>query len=216
MNLPKFKSVLCLNGRIPQREFFEHYSHLPIICADGAVKHLINLELTPDLLIGDLDSAEIANVHNGTEIIKISCQNDTDFDKCLNALEQRNLLPCLIVGMSGGELDHILYNINVFMKSAKKYSNCFFDCDEGGINKWGFALNSGNSITLKGQSKNIISILPFPNVCISTSGLSWDLERAELKQLSSCSVRNKVEKQEAYIVAHSGQALILMDSDELR
>ena len=39
-------------------------------------------------------------------------QNSSDFQKAMKYLESQNLLPTIILGISGGYIDHILNNIN--------------------------------------------------------------------------------------------------------
>ena len=84
-NLGYFKSILCLNGRLPNKKFFKEFSGLPIIAADGAGSKLINLGIYPETVIGDLDSFE----HNYDEypmihFVKMNSQNNTDFEKSIS------------------------------------------------------------------------------------------------------------------------------------
>ncbi|MEL6606660.1 MAG: thiamine diphosphokinase [Bacteroidota bacterium] len=211
MRLPEFKSLLCLNGRLPARDAFEAYSDLPLVCADGAGNKVIALSLTPDLLIGDLDSVDLQKVPAQCEVLRRIDQNKTDFKKCLIEMDKRGLLPCLIFGISGGELDHTLNNLNCFMQSVKKYQNVLYDIDENGCAKWGFALDN-QSFELEGQLEKRLSILPYPEVRLTTSGLEWNLENETLAIDSKSSVRNRVKAPQTTITVHRGSAIVLIDA----
>lgn len=211
MKFPEFKSLLCLNGRLPERATFEAYSNLPLVCADGASNAVIALSLIPDLLIGDLDSANLQRIPAQCEVLRRFDQNKTDFEKCLIEMDKRDLLPCLIFGISGGELDHTLYNLNCFIQAEKKHPNVFYDIDENGCAKWGFALNN-QSLALEGQLEKRLSILPYPEIKLTTSGLEWDLENETLAIDSKSSARNRVKAQQATITVHRGSAIVLIDA----
>mgnify|MGYP006113428749 FL=1 len=78
-----------------------------LISADGGVNRVKNKELIPDFIIGDLDSLKTKNKWNklGVEIINISEQDTTDFEKCLYTVNSQLYL-CL--GFVGRRVDHFL------------------------------------------------------------------------------------------------------------
>lgn len=112
-------SILCLNGELPQRRFFHNYT-LPIVACDGAGTRLIKMGVKPQIIIGDLDSIEQGVSLDEVEIIHAPDQNHTDFSKALNILEAKNMLPCLVLGATGRQLDHTLNNISILLKYAHK------------------------------------------------------------------------------------------------
>jgi len=52
-----FRSIIVLDGQVPDLEFFT-LQNLPIIAVDSAANKLVAMELKPDLAIGDLDSSQ--------------------------------------------------------------------------------------------------------------------------------------------------------------
>lgn len=109
-----YKSILCLSGELPQKDFFEKMQ-LPVIAADGAANKLHALGITPHIVIGDLDSVcPSLNVNR----LHIHDQSRCDYEKSMEYLEQNGLLPTIILGSSGGDLDHILNNISIFMLNS--------------------------------------------------------------------------------------------------
>ena len=77
------KSILCLDGNLPDSNFFSKIK-LPIIAADGAANKLLNLGIKPLVIIGDLDSVNQKDFPT-SEILLKPDQNQTDFQKsCLS------------------------------------------------------------------------------------------------------------------------------------
>lgn len=196
--LNKARSVIILNGNIPNLEFTDKI----IIAADGAA-HKLNI--TPHYVIGDMDSS--SNFDLNSKYIKIDDQNSTDFEKCLNFVTKNNLTPTLIIGMSGGEIDHALNNIYSFMKYSKNNEIYFLDEDENNKLKFGIALKNIMNFEVKTNAK--ISIMPFPEAIISSYGLKWELNKTKLS-LEYTSSRNFAVKEDIELTLISGQALAII------
>jgi thiamine pyrophosphokinase len=210
MKLPEFKSILCLNGRLPNQDFFKRHKSLPIVCADGASNSILALSILPDYIIGDLDSVILSNIPESCKVLKRQDQNKTDFEKSLIELERMQLLPCLVLGISGGEIDHALYNLNCFMKHSRRYNNIFYDVDENNIGKWGIALN-GKSVKIDSDIGKKVSILPYSEIELTTSGLAWDLDCEKLCLQSKASIRNEMQEKYAILKPHSGMAVVIVE-----
>ena len=197
----KYKSILCLNGDLPEKAFFESFSHLPIIAADGAANKLNKIGVNFLVAIGDMDS-----INPDLQVQKIyhADQNLCDFEKALNYLESLNFLPSIILGMNGGEFDHVLNNTSVFMMN--KYENIFYAAP-----LYGVKLNKDlNNIHLPVNTK--VSIIGMPNAVITTQGLKWNLHKHQLSfpGFNSClniSTSNNLQVQlfdgDAIFMAHS-------------
>ena len=83
-----------------------------VIAVDGGVKHLRRLDITPDIVVGDLDSASESDVvwgrENGSEIIHLKEQDSSDLAKALKLCTERQWLQVQIAGIGGGRMDHQL------------------------------------------------------------------------------------------------------------
>lgn len=198
LDLNNFRSILCLDGTLPDAGFFQ--ASLPVIAADGAANTLMKMGVIPQLVIGDLDS--IAPEYK--EKLKTHFhydQNFCDFEKSLDYLEQHDLLPAIIVGMNGGYLDHILNNINIFMRAG----NFFFApplC--------GYVLHHGQSKTVTLPLQTKISMMGIPSAIVSTKGFEWELSHASLTFPGKNSCFNRNVNDELEITVHEGSALILI------
>jgi len=192
-----YKSILCLSGELPQKDFFETMQ-LPVIAADGAANKLHALGITPEIVIGDLDSIDPYLDFNR---LHIHDQNRCDYEKSLEYIEKEGLLPTIILGSSGGDLDHILNNINVFMLNSR--GNLLYVPP-----LYGAILSASQTlVTLPVHTK--VSILGLPQAHISTQGLEWDLneEKLHFPGFNSCFNRSKTEK--ILIQVLEGQILFL-------
>lgn len=86
---------------------------LPIIAADGAVHRLYERSIIPSVIIGDMDS--IVSPLPKIPLIHIEDQSRCYYEKAMSYLMEHQLLPTIVLVINGGELDHILKNISIFM-----------------------------------------------------------------------------------------------------
>lgn len=195
----EYRSILCLNGELPDANFFRHYN-LPVIAADGAANHLIKIGIKPYCVVGDLDSVE-ASILDKIETHYHYNQDFCDFEKTLEYATSKNLLPCIILGMSGGCLDHVLNNINIFMKS----NNVFYAPP-----LYGFILNESDNRSFDLALNTKLSILGIPSANVTTKGLRWNLSRASLSFPGMTSCLNQTIEKSIQITVHEGSILLLI------
>lgn len=194
----KYRSILVLDGELPEASFFN--IPLPIIAADGAVNALHLLNITPHAVVGDLDSIHPERLRS-TNVIYRPDQNSCDFEKTMVYLTENDYLPPIIVGVSGGYIDHILNNINILLQ-------------QGGLF---YAPPIVGHIILKNELKIFslpihtkISLIGFNQACVSTQGLQWELNHFEMNFPGKNSSFNRTQSQTITITGHSGISLILI------
>ena len=110
MNEKKNVSVI-LNGQMPTDDTIINQitNSDYIIAVDGSVNKLFDLQIIPDVIIGDLDSLQ--NIKNkNIELVETPDQNKTDFRKTLEWCIEKNILNISIYGISGESEDHFLGN----------------------------------------------------------------------------------------------------------
>ena len=92
-----------------------------IIAVDGSANKLFDLEIIPDVIIGDLDSLQ--NIKNkDIELVETLDQNKTDFRKTLEWCIKENILNISIFGISGENEDHFLANYYTLSDFGKSIS----------------------------------------------------------------------------------------------
>ena len=122
MNNKKNVSVI-LNGQMPTDDnIINQITNSDyIIAVDGSANKLFDLEIIPDVIIGDLDSLQNINNKN-IELVKTPNQNKTDFRKTLEWCIEKNILNISIFGISGENEDHFLGNYYTLSDFGEKIS----------------------------------------------------------------------------------------------
>lgn len=178
----------CETSAIP-RDIFDGAF---IIAADSGYDTAKKLDVTPHLLVGDMDS--ISEVPSDIELYRVKSEkDDTDTMLAISIAKSRGANEILIVGGGGGRLDHLLSNI--FMLEAL--------ADEGirhrmydGINE-AFVLSDGE-VTLKKRG-GYFGLIALENSTVSASGCKYPLTNAPLKRSLPYAVSNEVTGTEAKI-----------------
>ena len=122
MNDKKNVSVI-LNGQMPTDDTIINQitNSDYIIAVDGSANKLFDLEIIPDVIIGDLDSLQ--NIKNkDIELVETPDQNKTDFRKTLEWCIEKNILNISIFGISGESEDHFLGNYYTLSDFGEKIS----------------------------------------------------------------------------------------------
>ena len=90
-----------------------------LVAADGGADRLASLRLTPEAVIGDMDSlADPARWQRGPgAYIHLAEQDSTDFEKCLYATEAPFYLA---VGFTGRRIDHTLAVFHALLRYPEK------------------------------------------------------------------------------------------------
>ena len=122
MNVKKNVSVI-LNGQMPtDHAIINQITNSDyIIAVDGSANKLFDLEIIPDVIIGDLDSLQNINNKN-IELVKTPNQNKTDFRKTLEWCIEKNILNISIFAISGESEDHFLGNYYTLSDFGEKIS----------------------------------------------------------------------------------------------
>ena len=85
-----------------------------LIYCDGGLKHMVGLERTPGLIVGDFDSAQ--DPHLDVETIVLPCEkDDTDTVYAVKEAVKRGYEEFLLIGVCGGRLDHTLGNVSILL-----------------------------------------------------------------------------------------------------
>src|SRR5512133_554820 len=116
--------IILANGELPDinkaRLLIQNGDY--IICADGGTRHALALNIKPDLIIGDLDSAEQAALQKfRDEGVRIEFyprdKNQTDLELAINRALEVNPNQMVIIAALGGRLDQTLANITLLADS---------------------------------------------------------------------------------------------------
>ncbi len=138
-----------------------------LVAADGGADRALALGLTPEAVIGDLDSISAAarEAIGPERIWQIEEQETTDFDKCLSHVAAPFFLA---VGFGGGRLDHTLAAMAVLARHPGR--RLIWVGGEDVV----FLAPRELSLDLTAGTR--VSLFPMGRVRGRASGLRWGLE----------------------------------------
>lgn len=191
-----------------------------IIAADRGLETLIRLEIVPDLIIGDFDSADgeafrfakKLSDEKKTVLKKLLPEkDDTDTEAALTAALDAGMDHITILGATGTRIDHVIANILILKKAL--------DCG-----KEAMIVDKNNRIRLIGkgfyqlekthQYGKYISIYPFSvSSAVSLSGFKYNLDHATLLNDTSLGTSNEIVEEKATMCVHSGTLIMIESKD---
>lgn len=142
-----------------------------IIAVDGGVKHLFECGITPNLIVGDLDSSPTDILERMTSVpqqIFPSEKDKTDLELAIDISLTHSPKSLHVFGGLGNRSDHNLYNVFLCAKFPNKL---FYETDKERI----FCLEKSAALNCNvGQT---ISLIPLSNKVenVQSTGLKWEL-----------------------------------------
>jgi len=173
-----------------------------IIACDGAADSLIEKNINPNIIIGDLDSISKETKDNFEgQIIKEIDQTDNDLRKAINYIHSNGIQDVVIVGATGKREDHTLGNIfsiitySTLMNIQILTDTGYFTC----INKASIIKSkSGQNISLFSHDNNIK---------ITTNGLKYNFNNSSISTLFYGSLNESISNNININLSH-GQLII--------
>lgn len=182
---------------------------LPIICLDGAIYRLLELGITPQYLIGDLDAADEAVLNRaknlGVKVIQEQDQNSSDLEKGIHLATSLGATDIRIFQALGGRADHTLHNLGL-LKKFRALKLSIINQDET------ITYVENTSFTLEGQPLTHIAIMGFPEAMVTSVGLQYDMDNLSLKIGGQQSSSNKLNGVKAS-VRIEGEAVLIRGSE---
>ena len=174
-----------------------------IICADRGLDHALAAGITPDLAIGDFDSAKTADP-KGIECIKaLPEKDDTDTLLAAKTAIERGYNQLEFYCALGGRTDHTIANIQMleFLRIRGVKAR----------------LHGGNTCIylLEGEAEipkfeGYLSLFAFGgDAVISGAGVKSPTERYRLTEAFPIGVSNEITADLAHIAVHEGKALVV-------
>jgi thiamine pyrophosphokinase len=188
-----------------------------LVAADGGLHHLRRLGLTPDLVIGDLDSLELGEIEqlkkDGVRIEQHPVEKDeTDLELAVETVLHTGYSIVLIVGALGGRLDMTLANI--FLLTLPELSGIDIRLEDG--NEEVFIIHplegaNDTSCVIEGKPGERVSLLPLggPARGIRTSGLYFPLRGETLYPERTRGVSNQMLTDQASVTLEEGQLICI-------
>jgi len=206
------RAVIFVHGQIPDLETVRQLTRPgdTILAANGGTRHVLALELTPSIVIGDLDSLTGDDVRKleiaGTEIRRHSRdKNETDFELALNYSIEAGYREILVVAALGYRLDQTLGNLSLL--TDPRLSTLDVRLDDG-VEEVFFMRNQGQ---VRGVAGDTVSLIPWGGdvTGVSTDGLRWPLGGETLYPDKTRGISNELLGESASVNMESGLLLIV-------
>jgi thiamine pyrophosphokinase len=212
--------VIIANGTPPEEATVRRWLqpdddsiHVRLICADGGARAALALDLTPEVVVGDLDSLDETMQARlkamGCRLVVYPAAKDwTDLELALKLAVQEGAAEIVILGALGGRLDQELANILLLLLPELRHvptrivderQELFVVCD------WA---------EIAGLPGDVVSLIPLSGDVegIVTEGLLYPLRDEPLSSGPARGVSNVLTGSVARVKLRSGALLIVHPS----
>lgn len=169
-----YHTVILANGTFPGHPVPVLFLHQAsrIICCDGATDNLLEHGLSPDFIVGDLDSLSPGLQSRFSHCLHHDPdQNTNDLTKAVNYCIQMQWTEITILGATGKREDHSIGNISLLTEYAAN-ANVQLITDYGVLTP---LLKSERFECFAGQQVSIFSLTP--GTIFSFHGLKYPLSK---------------------------------------
>ena len=183
-------SVLIANGKKPKNKIIIDIlqNAKNIICIDNGYELASELNITPSVVIGDLDSVDISKVNQSVTIIKEEDQNTNDLEKALNYCLSKNIRDIILVGATGERDDQNLATILISLDYIEQL-NIEILSDLYSIK----FVNGRREFETEPMKEVSLISMDKENI-ITTQGLKYNLEKSKLSSSTHGISNYSIEK----------------------
>lgn len=204
------RAIILGGGKIDNIDFYRSFISDDdyIICADSGYDSALKLGITPNILIGDMDSLQ--SKVTDTKTVQYPTRKDmTDGQLAVEYAVGNDFEEIIMIGFIGSRMDHTLTNISFLDKINSE-------------NKYGVIIDEHNemylttdTIELSGKKGDIVSVIPVSELVrgVTTYNLEYPLDNENLYYNNSRGVSNVMCGDICRITVKSGKALVMKCSD---
>lgn len=172
--------VIVADGKFPEHEIpLKMLTDADcVVCCDGATAKVDGFGITPDAIVGDLDSLSVNFKEKYSDrLFHEPDQNSNDLTKAVKWCLARNYNNITVLGATGLREDHTLGNISLLTSYSKLGANIKMLTDTGIFMP---LLKSSTLNSFKGQQVSIFS--PNNKTLITTDNLRYPIENSSLEE----------------------------------
>ena len=195
--------LIVANGEIKDKAFCKNVAKNKdiIIAADGGADNCIKIGITPNYVIGDLDSiSKSARKKFKSKIIHDESQNSTDLEKSIELAKKLKCTNLEIICATGLRTDHTFSNIISLLKA--KFPSKITDGNHE-------IYITTKKITLDGKKGDTVSVIPVSKVKgLTYSGLKWSVRNKNV-ETGWLGTSNEMTGTKAEIKLKSGKIIVI-------
>ena len=184
-----------------------------LIAADGGLRHCLNRQIKPHIIVGDMDSVQPKDLskfeQQGVEVIRFSKHKDqTDLQLAIHVALQRNIQEIFILGALGERWDMTLSNVLILASPMLKGAEVKILENGQEI----FCLHGGQDVTINGRTGDVVSLLPLAQdaVGVTLAGFEYSLDSETLPMGTTRGVSNVLKGRSARIGLRLGHLLVVI------
>ncbi len=189
-----------------------------VVAADGGANALDGVGRRPDLLVGDLDSADPALVErlaaDGVRVERHPADKDaSDTELAMSAALNAGATEVILLGALGGaRIDHELANLLLLADDALAGCTVRAIRDTTTIR----VLRGGERLAIEGEPGHMVTLLPLAGDAagVTTDGLRWALRDATLRMGRTRGLSNVVASTPASVSLERGALLVVETANE--
>ena len=180
-----------------------------LIAADGGAKYFFDIGLTPQVIIGDMDSidSDMWKSESGIEHIRYPADKDkSDAELAVEYALEHGYEQIILVAATGSRLDHTLGNIALVAGYPGRVA--IFDGTSTLV-----AVDKSQKYMLHGRIGAIISLMPYSTspLTVRTKGLKYSLQD-ECLISATHGLSNELSQTEACICVSDGILLVYIEN----
>ena len=197
--------VVFANGEQSKKTTLEEFTELAdlIVAADGGVNKALDSDISPDLIIGDMDSVleKSKNTLQKSKFLAYKNPQKTDLEKTIEFCLAVGSTSIDILCANGGRVDHALANLSILVRFGKNARIRIID------DLFETELIT-DEIQLKEPIGTIVSLVSIGSCQgVTTTGLRWNLNEASF-EFSTQGIHNEIASDIATIKVETGNMLL--------
>ncbi|MDR1067189.1 MAG: thiamine diphosphokinase [Clostridiales bacterium] len=181
-----------------------------IICCDSGLRHARALGLTPDYIVGDMDSVDPDTLNfyesRGVPVMRYSAKKDmTDLEIAVKLALDKNVSGITVFGALNGRLDHVLGSIHALVPALSAKTPAVLEGENERV-----TLTDGIS-AVSARKGTIISMFPLTSAVlgVTTRGFEYPLNDGALTIGSARGLSNVLTEDKAEISVKEGILVII-------
>lgn len=182
-----------------------------VIGADKGYKHLLDLKIKPDLVIGDFDSSDEPDIK---EKIKLKPEKDmTDTYAGIKIGIKKGYKKFVIYGGLGGRLSHTIANIKLAEEFKKKGIDIIFKSKNQKV----FLVDDSFSYTFKRNKDFYVSVFSLKEESkgVNLTNLKYSLKDYTLRDDNHMGVSNETIGKDFKISVKDGLLLVIFEEKDI-
>lgn len=181
------------------------------ICVDGGARHFKELGIDPDMIIGDLDSADRDTVDyfrdRGVEVLRHPSKKDkTDTEIAVEYALESGASEILLLGSTGSRVDHMMGNINLLHRlKAQNILGKMVDAENE------ISIISGEYELEMDENYKYISLIPYGGEvkAVTLRGFEYELTERDFSVSDTLGISNEIAGGRAHISIGSGEMMLI-------